>query len=199
MSNVKAISVGELHSLREKSDSKKSLCLIDVRTPAEFSEVHAVDAINIPLHQFDANQAASKLGLSKDDTIYLICKMGGRSQKACENMLSNGYKNATNVAGGTDDWVRSALPIVQGAKKAFAINRQVQILAGSLALIGALLSFYNPYFAILPIFIGGGLVFSGLTNTCGMGTMLAMMPWNQAPKPEPPLPVKAPIEPNAEC
>jgi hypothetical protein len=31
----------------------------------------------------------------------------------------------------------------------------------------------------LSAFIGAGLVFAGITDTCGMGMMLSRMPWNQ--------------------
>jgi rhodanese-related sulfurtransferase len=156
--------------------------LIDVRTPAEFEEVHAVGAINIPLGDFRAADVISKHGLSSDKPVYMICKMGGRSQKACDALASAGLTSAVNVLGGTDAWVGAGLPVVHGEKAAFSIMRQVQLLAGSIALSGALLSFLNPLWAILPAFIGAGFIFSGLTNTCGMGAMLSKMPWNQAKK-----------------
>ena len=48
------------------------------------------------------------------------------------------------------------------------------------ALVGSVLGFLvHPYFIGLSVFVGGGLVFAGLTDTCGMGMLLARMPWNQ--------------------
>jgi hypothetical protein len=53
-------------------------------------------------------------------------------------------------------------------------------------LIGALLAiFIHPAWAWLSAFIGAGLVFSGVTDTCGMGTVIAKMPWNQPKKKSP--------------
>ena len=61
-----------------------------------------------------------------------------------------------------------------------SVERQVRIAAGSLVLIGAVLGyFYDPRFIGLSAFVGSGLVFAGITDTCGMGMILAKMPWNQ--------------------
>jgi hypothetical protein len=47
-------------------------------------------------------------------------------------------------------------------------------------LIGVTLGFLvHPIFYGLSAFVGAGLVFAGLTDTCGMGMLLARMPWNQ--------------------
>lgn len=188
---MSTITPDQLHQLRSSNPTAK---LIDVRSPAEFTEVHAVGAINIPLDKFDATSVIAQQGLKHGEPAYLICKMGGRSQKACNALVEAGFASAVNVTGGTDAWVAAGAPVERGQKQAFSIQRQVQMLAGSIALLGALLSFVNPYWAFLPAFIGAGLVFSGITNTCGMGTMLAAMPWNQTPKPKP---IKS--EPAANC
>ncbi len=59
--------------------------------------------------------------------------------------------------------------------------RQVQIVVGSLAATGAILSLaVNPWFAVVPLLPGCGL-FAGITGTCGMALMLARMPWNRMP------------------
>jgi hypothetical protein len=47
-------------------------------------------------------------------------------------------------------------------------------------LIGALLGdFAHPYWIALPAFVGAGLVLARITDACGMGMLLARMPWNQ--------------------
>jgi hypothetical protein len=69
---------------------------------------------------------------------------------------------------------------VSRGKKAMSLERQVRILAGFLTFTGAALGFFvHPYFVGLSAFIGAGLMFAGITDTCGMGMMLAKMPWNQ--------------------
>jgi hypothetical protein len=88
-----------------------------------------------------------------------------------------------NVEGGTQAWDEAGLPVVRG-QKAISLERQVRIAAGSLVLLGALLGYFaHPYWIALSAFVGAGLVFAGITDTCGMGMLLARMPWNQAPKP----------------
>ena len=188
---MSSITPAQLNTIRSANSNVK---LIDVRSPAEFEEVHAVGAINIPLDKFNASKVVSQQGLRSGEPVYLICKMGGRSQKACDALSDVGLASAVNVTGGTDAWVAAGAPVQRGQKQSFSIQRQVQMLAGSLALLGALLSFVHPLWALLSAFIGAGLVFSGITNTCGMGTVLASMPWNQTAKPKP---IKS--KPAADC
>ena len=85
-----------------------------------------------------------------------------------------------NVAGGTVACVQAGLPVNRG-QKTMSLERQVRIAAGSLVVIGTVLgAFVHPYWLGLPGFVGAGLVFAGVTDTCGMGMVLARMPWNQA-------------------
>jgi hypothetical protein len=54
------------------------------------------------------------------------------------------------------------------------------MVAGSLVLIGCVLAWWvHPAWIGLSAFIGAGLLFAGITDTCGMGMILARMPWNQ--------------------
>ncbi|MFK7735736.1 MAG: rhodanese-like domain-containing protein [Pirellulaceae bacterium] len=153
--------------------------LIDVRMPTEFREVHAEGAVNVPLDTLDPNAVAERLAASSGKPIYVICKSGGRSTMATQKFLDAGVDNVVNVEGGTTAWVNAGLPVQRG-KKAVSLERQVRILAGFLAFLGAALGFFiNPYFIGLSAFIGAGLMFAGITDTCGMGMMLSKMPWNQ--------------------
>ncbi len=55
--------------------------------------------------------------------------------------------------------------------------------AGLFVLAGGVLSLLvHPWFVALSVFVGAGLVFAAVTDTCGMGMMLARMPWNRAPQ-----------------
>ncbi len=65
-------------------------------------------------------------------------------------------------------------------KKTISLERQVRIAAGTLVLVGSALgAFVHPYWIGLAAFAGAGLVFAGVTDTCGMAMFLARMPWNQ--------------------
>ncbi len=153
--------------------------LLDVRTPVEFREVHASIARNQPLDALDPKAIMAARNGMADQPLYVICRSGSRSTKAVQQFLSAGYTNVVNVEGGTSAWTEAGLPVVRG-KKAMSLERQVRIAAGSLVLIGAILALVlHPYFVLLSGFVGAGLVFAGVTDTCGMGMLLAKMPWNQ--------------------
>ena len=159
--------------------SEGELDLIDVRTPVEFREIHAQNAVNVPLDTIDPKAIAAKRNGRGDQPIYLICKSGNRSSKAAQKFIDAGVENVVSVDGGTTAWADAGLPVVRG-KKAISLERQVRIAAGFLVLLGAVLGFFvHPYFIGISAFVGAGLMFAGITDTCGMGMMLAKMPWNQ--------------------
>jgi rhodanese-related sulfurtransferase len=173
--NVTTISPRQLYDVTRAGGSVE---LIDVRTPVEFREVHVSFARNVPLDQLDAARVAAGRS-STAGPLYVICQSGGRGKMACETIRAAGYANVVNVEGGTQAWVQAALPVVRG-EKAISLERQVRIAAGLLVLVGALLSYFaHPYWAALPAIVGAGLMFAGITDTCGMGMLLAKMPWNQ--------------------
>ncbi|QDT33391.1 rhodanese-like domain-containing protein [Thalassoglobus polymorphus] len=153
--------------------------IIDVRTPMEFREVHAAKAQNVPLDALDPSSVMKGRNVSSDDPLYVICKSGSRGAKAQQKFIAAGFTNVVNVEGGTEAWVDAGLPVVRG-KKGMSLERQVRVVAGFLVLVGALLGlFVHPYFVGISAFVGAGLMFAGITDTCGMGMMLARMPWNQ--------------------
>jgi hypothetical protein len=87
------------------------------------------------------------------------------------------------LTGGIDAWQAGGATIEQG-KARMSLERQVRVAAGALVVIGALLAlFVDLNFVYLSAFVGAGLVFAGLTDTCGMGMMLARMPWNRLRSP----------------
>ena len=60
------------------------------------------------------------------------------------------------------------------------LMRQVQIAAGSLALLGVILGYaVSSAFFLLSGFVGAGLILAGVTGFCGMARLLAIMPWNR--------------------
>ena len=132
-----------------------------------------------PLDRLDPAAVMQARNGIKDEPLYLICRSGSRGRQACEKFLAAGFTNVINVEGGTLACVEAGLPVVRG-KKAISLERQVRIAAGSLVLLGVLLGWLvHPAFLGLSAFVGAGLVFAGITDTCGMGMMLARMPWNQ--------------------
>jgi rhodanese-related sulfurtransferase len=153
--------------------------LIDVRTPLEYREVHIPAARNIPMDQLNPSAILEGRNGRQNQPLYLICRSGSRGRKACEAFLAAGFANVVNVEGGTLAWAEYGLPVVRG-KKAMSLERQVRIAAGLLVVLGAVLGWLvHPVFTGLSAFVGAGLVFAGITDTCGMGMLLAKMPWNR--------------------
>lgn len=152
--------------------------LIDVRTPVEFREVHCVHARNVPLDSLDPS-AMTRARTDSDAPIHVICRSENRSTKACEVFAAAGFSNVVNVDGGTIAWDEAGLPVVRG-KKAVSLERQVRIAAGLLVFVGTLLGvFHHEHWLVIPAFVGAGLMFAGITDTCAMGMLIAKMPWNQ--------------------
>jgi rhodanese-related sulfurtransferase len=173
--SVSTISPKQLHELVRAG---KSVELLDVRTPVEYREVHVSFARNVPLDQLDAAKISAGRSGSREP-LYVICRSGSRGRQACEKFVALGYTNVVNVEGGTQAWDQAGLPVVRG-RKCISLERQVRIAAGTLVLASAALgAFVHPYWIALAGFIGAGLVFSGITDTCGMGMLLARMPWNR--------------------
>jgi rhodanese-related sulfurtransferase len=175
--SVRTITPKEVEDLRRLG---RHVDLIDVRTPVEYREIHAEAARSIPLDRLDPRAVMEGRIGSNEEPLYMICRSGGRGRQACEAFHAVGFYSVANVEGGTLAWEQAGLPVASGAKS-MSLERQVRIAAGSLVVLGtALGAFVHPAFLGLAAFVGAGLVFAGVTDTCGMGMMLARMPWNRA-------------------
>lgn len=174
--SVATITVGELGERLRRGDP---VDLIDVRTSMEFRTVHAQPARLVPLNTLDPETVMEGRDGSGEPPLYVICQTGGRSRKAVERFQGAGYANVVNVEGGTLAWEAAGLPVIRG-EKAISLERQVRIAAGSLVLLGTILgAVVHPAWLGLSGFVGAGLIFAGVTDTCGMGMLLARMPWNR--------------------
>ena len=172
----KSISPEALHAIHEGG---KTVELIDVRTPAEYRQLHAAIARLVPLDTLDPRTVIATRVL-RDEPLYLICRSGSRSDKACEAFVAAGFADVVvNVEGGTLAWEKAGLPVERG-RWAMALERQIRIAAGGLVALGWLLGmFVNPWLHVLSGFVGTGLVCAGITDTCPMGMLIAKMTWNQ--------------------
>ncbi|HBI45104.1 MAG TPA: sulfurtransferase [Planctomycetales bacterium] len=174
--NTTTITPQELYEIRR---SGKQVDLIDVRTPVEFREAHVEGARLVPLDGLDPPAVMTRRNGNAKEPLYVICRSGNRARQACERFVAAGFTDVVTVEGGAMAWEQAGLPLVRG-KKAVSLERQVRIAAGSLVLLGAVLALaVHPWFVLLPAFVGSGLVFAGVTDACGMGLLLARMPWNQ--------------------
>jgi len=170
---MKSISPAELQKIL---NTQPTATVIDVRTPVEFAEVHVPSAQSIPLDELKPGS----LQLAKDQPVYLLCRSGQRATKAAEKLAKEGFTQPVVVEGGTLGWIEANLPVTRSAVKVMSLERQVRIVAGGLVFTGVLLAhFVDPRLIWLSGFVGAGLVFAGITDFCGMGLLLAKMPWNK--------------------
>jgi rhodanese-related sulfurtransferase len=153
--------------------------LVDVRSSSEYASGHVPGAVNIPLEQIEARL----LDLDPSRPLVLICKTGKRATMAAD--LLKPYRSGLNVLdGGTTAWVNAGLPVVRSSKVRWALERQVRLVAGIVALSGAVLALtVSATWACLSGLAGLGLTMAGLTDFCPMATLLARMPWNRPAKP----------------
>ena len=150
--------------------------LIDVRSPQEYAEGHIPGAMNLPMEQAEARID----DLQRHDPVVLVCQSGHRAGMTCE-LLKAHHSGLVVLEGGTKAWLDADLPVVKTASTRLPLMRQVQIGAGSLILIGTLLSLLvNPAWIGLAMFAGAGLFVAGTTGFCGMAVLLEKMPWNRA-------------------
>lgn len=152
--------------------------LVDVREFSEYEAERVQGATLVPLSGLDQS-----LGLiHRDRTVYLMCRSGKRAAQAAERLTRQGFKDLRVIDGGLQGWVAAGLPVECGTGRVWSLERQVRFGAGLFVLTGILLSLISPWFVLLSAFVGAGLTFSAITDTCGMGMILARMPWNQKPK-----------------
>lgn len=84
--------------------------LLDVRSEAEFAQLHAAGAVNIPLDRLDPALVRSRVDAAKP--VYCICASGVRSAMAMASLERMGLQ-VVNVAGGTQAWAASGLPVAR--------------------------------------------------------------------------------------
>jgi rhodanese-related sulfurtransferase len=165
--------------LQRRLTAGQPACLLDVRTPGEYAAAHVPGAKLIPLDELDA--AAFYRERNGDGSpVYVLCESGGRARRAIEKLGRAGVQGCVLVEGGTRAWIDAGLPVNRGQSRVLPLMRQVQITVGFLAAAGGLLALtVNKFFAIIPLVVGSGLFFAGLTGVCGLALALAKMPWNR--------------------
>ncbi|MEX0753056.1 MAG: rhodanese family protein [Xanthobacteraceae bacterium] len=116
-----------------------------------------------------------------DKLVIFHCRSGARTQTNAARLAAAAPGcEAYQLEGGLEAWKKAGLPVVLDHGQPIEINRQVQIGAGSLVLLGVMLgTFVAPVFYALSAFVGAGLIFAGITGFCGMAKVLAVMPWNR--------------------
>ncbi len=162
--------------LDELLTSRTGIRLIDVRTPGEFESAHIAGAYNVPLDAL--GEHAAEIATNPQNDFVLICQSGNRARKAEDALRGSGLTRLHVLDGGMNAWLAANKPARFGPRR-MSLERQVRIVAGGLSAIGGLLALLvSPWFAIVPLFVGSGLVFAGVTDTCAMAMVLSRLPHN---------------------
>jgi len=161
------------HDLAEQL-ANQGITVIDVREPMEYASGHIAGSLNVPLsrlHQADLPQGP----------LVLVCQSGQRSAEGLNRLLDRGDSHhLVDLAGGLPTWEQAGYPVRKLKNAPLPLMRQVQIAAGSLILLGLILSnTVAPGWIALTWFVGAGLTFAGVSGFCGMARLLALMPWNR--------------------
>lgn len=157
------------------------LTVIDVRTPAEYASGHLPGALNIPLDRLDR---ALPVLAGAGTELLVVCRSGARSANACARLAEHGVPAAT-LTGGTGAWAERGHELHRPAgavRTGMSMERQVRLTAGAVVLAGLGLGLLHPAWQLLSAGVAGGLVFSALTDTCGMAALLSKFPHNR-PRP----------------
>lgn len=163
-------------TLRELIDSGRGPRVLDVRTPAEFETVHIPGSYNVPLDLLREHRAELRTHLDED--VVLVCRSGARATQAEQALVQTGLPNLTVLTGGIVAWQQAGAQVNRG-KPRWDLERQVRLVAGSIVLAGVLASVVVPGAKWVAAFIGAGLTFAAVTNTCAMGMLLGKLPYNR--------------------
>lgn len=156
--------------------------LVDVREPDEHARERIPGARNVPMSRLED----PGLPIEPAATVLFHCRSGARTERnAARLAVKAGHADAFIIEGGLDAWKRAGLPVAQDSRQPIELMRQVQIAAGSMVVLGVVLGALvaGPFY-ILAAFVGAGLVFAGLTGTCGLASLLRRMPWNRTIAPQ---------------
>ncbi|QOV34666.1 rhodanese-like domain-containing protein [Streptomyces ferrugineus] len=160
----------------------QELTVIDVRTPVEYASGHLPGAVNIPLDQVRRALPEIRHAAGRGDVL-VVCASGARSENACKLLAAQGIATAT-LAGGTGAWAAQGhdlhRPAACDTRSGWSMERQVRFTAGAVVLLGLVLGLLvHPAFQLLSAGIAAGLVFSAVTDTCGMAVVLGKLPHNR--------------------
>jgi rhodanese-related sulfurtransferase len=150
--------------------------VVDVRTPGEFETGHIDGSYNVPLDLL--GEHVTDLA-ALDHHVVLVCQSGARATKALEQLVAAGKSNLRLLEGGMSAWTASGNDVARTNATRWAMDRQVRLVAGSIVLASIVVSVLVPPARFVAGFIGAGLTFSALTDTCGMALVLAKLPYNR--------------------
>ncbi|MFC4993321.1 rhodanese-like domain-containing protein [Rubritalea tangerina] len=166
-------------TIKEYLENPSAYYLTDVRTPNEFEEAHIEQAHMHPLDGLNAGEIRFK---AQGKKVVLTCLTGARCKKAASALKKSGIELFA-LDGSLQAWEKAGHPVVRGVPKGLPLIRQVHITVGSINLIAAVMcATVSPLWIWVLIATACGLLLAGTTGFCGLGVVLAKMPWNRPAK-----------------
>ena len=167
------INTSQLCQLRETGTDVR---ILDVRTGGEFESAHIPGSYNVPLDTL--GEHVRDLA-AVDHPVVLVCQSGGRATQAHGKLTSAGKDTLHILEGGIASWQAAGGDVVHGETDRWAMDRQVRLVAGSIALAGTAASTIVPGAKWIAGGVAAGLTFSAVSNTCAMAALLSKLPYNQ--------------------
>jgi len=103
--NEKEFVVLEAKQFDERISNEENPQVIDVRTPAEFSEGSMLYAVNYNFLDSTFHKKISALDANR--TVYVFCQSGGRSGRAAQLLKEEGFKSVVDLKGGMNAWYKA--------------------------------------------------------------------------------------------
>ena len=147
--------------------------ILDVREYPEWTERHISGATLLPLGDLKSEPQRGAIA----PEVLTLCKTGKRATEAAQLLAAQNIP-VFIIEGGLEGWLDAGLDTKKTEGGPISMERQVRIGAGVLVLLGLLV----PKLRAVSYFVTCGLIFAGVTGTCGMAKVFAKPPWNRPPK-----------------
>ena len=167
----------EVTALRAELATNPDTLLVDVRSPAEFQAACIDGAVNLPLDQVDAH--LRRIVHDAGGRMVVVCQSGARAARAARALAGAGLDDVTVLDGGINGWIAAGAPVRRTEGAAWALERQVRLVAGGLVAASVVGSVRLPWLRFLAGGVGSGLVVAALTDSCLLGRLLMKLPYNR--------------------
>jgi rhodanese-related sulfurtransferase len=160
-------------------EANRDVLLVDVRTPGEYATAHIPGSVNLPLDAVDAR--LRRIVTDAGGRLVLVCQSGGRAAQAQQKLTAAGLTDVAVLAGGMGARTAAGAPVERTGRARWGLERQVRLVAGSIVLAAVVASIWVPALRYVAGFVGAGLVFAAVSDSCMLGLLLAKLPYNRGP------------------
>lgn len=162
----------------EIKDIPDEAIIVDVRNGSEHYDIALKQKhYFVETTRFNAKEFIKAHNLNGEQVL-VLCQSGKRASKVAQKLEDAGYKNVAIIKGGMAEVSKQSSLVDKAC--VMSLERQVRIVAGCLIILGSILGLtVNVYFVLLALFVGCGLLYAGISNSCAMAGLLGKLPWNK--------------------